>query len=159
MTWRNDIRHVPCKLLCFVHRLVKTCFNLVSLESDLSVSEAYVSQSLGHHTAPNPIRQTAPGLASPSSPAPGPAGVQVRNVGCSTYMVWHHVFCTVCMYCSDYFLCSMANIDNHVFLADGYDHQPSDPEDMDVEQPQAGNIVDIQTSESEQEDLGGGVER
>ena len=46
----------------------------------------------------------------------------------------------------------MANIDNLGFLADGFDQ---DDMDMEVEEPvHRRRIVDVQTSESEQEDLG-----
>ena len=48
----------------------------------------------------------------------------------------------------------MANIDENGFLGDGFDRQSSEDEDMDVEQPAAAQIVNIQTSKSEQEDLG-----
>ena len=47
----------------------------------------------------------------------------------------------------------MANIDELGFLGDGFDHQSSE-EEMDMEVPAAPCIVNIQTSESEQEDLG-----
>ena len=41
------MRHVPSELLFPVSDMLKCVLNLVSLESDLSVSEAYISQSLG----------------------------------------------------------------------------------------------------------------
>ena len=48
----------------------------------------------------------------------------------------------------------MANIDDLGFLADGFD-QDQDDMDMEEEEPvQRRRIVDVQTSESEQEDLG-----
>ena len=61
--------------------MLKRFLNLVSLESDLSVSEANVSQTLGSLT-PSSHMAALPW----SAPAPGPAAVQVRNVGCCTYM-------------------------------------------------------------------------
>ena len=48
----------------------------------------------------------------------------------------------------------MANIDDNGFLADGFDHQSSPDEDMEVEEPVRPCVIDVQTSESEQEDLG-----
>ena len=48
----------------------------------------------------------------------------------------------------------MANIDNLSFLADRFDQDQEDM-DMEVEEPvQRCRIIDVQTSESEQEDLG-----
>ena len=53
------------------------------------------------------------------------------------------------------FSASMANIDDLGFLANGFDQDVTDKE---VEEPvvHRRSIVDVQTSESEQEDLGGG---
>ena len=55
---------------------LKSVLNLVSLESDLSVSE--ISQTLGSLT-PHPTWQPAPGLPHLPLQHPGPAAVQVRK--------------------------------------------------------------------------------
>ena len=48
----------------------------------------------------------------------------------------------------------MAYIDDDGFLADGFDRQSSGEEDMEVEEPVWPRVIDVQTSKSEQEDLG-----
>ena len=63
------------------------------------------------------------------------------------------MFYVLCDYCSDFIFCSMANIDDHGFLGDSFNHQSSE-EEMDVEQPAAAHIVDVQTSKSEHRDHG-----
>ena len=85
-----DMETVICGI-----RLVNYCFqfsdmlkrvlNLVSLESDFSVSEAYISQLLGQ-LDPLILLAAHPWSAQFTFQHPGPAVVQVRNVGCCTYM-------------------------------------------------------------------------
>ena len=69
-------------------------------------------------------------------------------------MVRRHVLRIVCtIFSSDCYLCRMSNIIN--FLDDDFDRE----EEMDTDDPPQGNrTVDIQTSESEREDLGHEIE-
>ena len=62
---------------------------------------------------------------------------------------WHNVLCTVCSSAVIVF-CSMSNIDEFGFLGEGFDQE----EEMDIIGPVDPGIIDVQTSKSEQEDLG-----
>ena len=68
-------------------------------------------------------------------------------------MLYLHVLCTVCDYSSYFIFSAWLILMITVFLGDGFDCQSSE-EEMDVEQPVAAHIVNVQTSESEQEDHG-----
>ena len=61
-----------------------------------------------------------------------------------------HVFVLCVFFLHVLFCCRMANIDEFGFQGEGFDQE----EEMDVAELVKHGIIDVQTSESEQEDLG-----
>ena len=128
----------------------------VSLESDIFFSEAiHITNSRVRDPTPHHHGSQFPGSRHlPSSTQ----DQQWSRLGCGVLYLHGLSPCFLyCVYVLQWlFLCSMANIDDLGFLADRFDKDQDDM-DMEVEEPvQRRRIVDVQTSESEQEDLGEG---
>ena len=76
MSLVGDVEAMICGMClvnyCFQFTdMLKCVLNLVSLESDLSVSEANVSHTLGSLRPQHPTPAARPRAASPPHPAPG----------------------------------------------------------------------------------------
>ena len=121
----------------------------MSLEIDLLVSEKLAIQSLG--CSSTPTLQSSSRRLLPPSPAPGPSMVQVRR---NVVLTWSATCFVLCVLYAVMCFLQMANIDEFSFLAKGFDQE----EEMDVGGPVDPGIINIQTSESKQEDLGEDLE-